>query len=610
MVRVVLKVSVIATLLVWSPSLLWSQNNSAGGVDSTALLDSVLKQASGYYKNKKLDSALMAYNKVLISNPERHLDRKTLLKLHNRLGFIYRAGRMFDKALDHNLKSIQLAEEMGDSAQIMSGKNKVAIIYARTEQFGQALSIFEKVNNYAKRTDNRKLEIATTTNIGGCLVDSGNLEEGIVVTKLALSRAKELYKDDQENGDYRRTVGGLCFNLSDIHRKQGDSLEALRYAKKGLYLRKTRKNPWEIAASYGQLFSWYLRAKDYPRAKLYLDSCENLEGELLKGSTRLFKFKMLYNKGIGNYQKAYAYARLLRKASDSLNKAESDKQLNLLKSDFELSQTAVELRLLKKNAELTGQKLALQNEKLQNRNIQRTILIIAILLSLMIMVLIYKRLKAKSEFAQSLNHKNAEISLLLKELQHRVKNNMQTILGLYETTLSRVPKSFPKEELLNFKNALTSMLLIQKKLFISDNKTLIALSDFIESFTEEYAVVKANDKNVVFNLKLTETMVPSEFGSKLALMLNELISNSYEHAFGEVVNPEISITTSFNGHQLLLEYADNGAPFNMEDELQQSGKMGLKILQSLVGEVKGTMKHNTEQKEYQFSFEMQHDNHS
>lgn len=588
----------------------WSQSSTVKTSDSTILLHGILDQADVYYKSKKLDSALVAYNKVLNLNRGKHLDGKELLSLHNRLGFIYRAGRMHDKALEHNLKSLRVSENLGDSAQIMSAMNKVAIIYAITKQFDQALSIFEKVNDYARRTGNGKLEIATTSNIGGCLVDSGNLDLGIAKTKLALSRATEIYKDDLEHENYRRSVGGLCFNLSDIHKKQGDSLTALRYAKRGLFLRKTRENPWEIAASYGQVFDLYLKAKNYRIAKLYLDSCEDIQRQLLKGGTRILKYKMLYHKGVGDYKKAYSYARLLRKASDSLNKAESDKQLNLHKRDFVLSQTATQLRLLKKNAELSQQKLTLQNEKLQNRNIQRSILIVAIILSVVIIVLIYKRLKAKSEFAQSLNHKNEEISLLLKELQHRVKNNMQTILGLYETTLSRVPKSFPKEELVNFKNALTSLLLIQKKLFISDNKTLIALDDFIESFTEEYAVVKAHDKDVIFDLKLVKTMVASEFGSKLALMLNELISNSYEHAFQDVANPKITIETTMEGNTLLLKYTDNGTAFSLDEGLQQSGKMGLKILQSLVSEVRGTMEHSKERKQYQFSFEIQHDNHT
>lgn len=599
-----------AAVLLWS-SALWSQPANPSLVDSTQLLKAQIDQGIAFQNGAKLDSALVAFNQVLLSNPEKYLDSKTLQKIHHRLGFIYRAARIYDKSLNHYLRLIELVEKEGDSSKIMSARNKVAIIYARTEQFEKGISLFKKVNRFAKRTQDTSLEIATTINLGGCLVDSGNLDQGYEVTKKALSLAKQMYQNDVESTDYRRTVGGLYYNLSDILRKKGDSITALEYAKKGLAFRKTRNNPWEISASYGQVFLMYLRAGNFSMAKMYLDSCEGMQERLLKGSTTLLRHKMAYYKEIGNYERAYHFAERVRKVGDSLNKAESDRQLNLLKGDFEMSQAAQELELLKKNAELSQQKLTLQNEKLQNRNIQRSILIIAIILSIVIIVLIYKRLKAKSEFAQSLNHKNEEISLLLKELQHRVKNNMQTILGLYETTLSRVPKSFPKEELVNFKNALTSLLLIQKKLFISDNKTLIALDDFIESFTEEYAVVKAHDKDVFFDLKLVETMVASEFGSKLALMLNELISNSYEHAFQDVANPKITIETTMEDNTLLLlKYTDNGTAFSLDEGLQQPGKMGLKILQSLVSEVRGTMEHSKEKKQYQFSFEIQHDNHT
>ncbi|HRE98082.1 MAG TPA: sensor histidine kinase [Flavobacteriales bacterium] len=181
-----------------------------------------------------------------------------------------------------------------------------------------------------------------------------------------------------------------------------------------------------------------------------------------------------------------------------------------------------------------------------------------------------------------LSAKNAENVLLLKEVHHRVKNNLQIIISL----LRLQSGGLPKESMERFDDAINrilTMALIHRKLYQSSDLSVIEIEayvrDLVSGLTDKETIKLTVDSEVKnFGLK---TIVP------LGLMLNELLSNSYKHAFKEKESGEIILRIRTHGTDaFLLEYSDSGIWIESE---ASSERFGLNLIETLTEQMEGSI---------------------
>ncbi len=180
------------------------------------------------------------------------------------------------------------------------------------------------------------------------------------------------------------------------------------------------------------------------------------------------------------------------------------------------------------------------------------------------------------------------ISFLMRELNHRVKNHLQLISSLIDMQDANITDGFAKEKLRNLQSKIFTISRVYNFLKYNEGKSELLIDDFLQSIAEE--LVGFSDQQIV--LKQNYIAVPFRVSklTYLGLIINELISNTIKYAFDEhQKNCEISIALTEENDMLQLVYCDNGKGFNPE-LIDAKNHIGLDLIKTLVRGLRGSCK--------------------
>ncbi|MEI7596034.1 MAG: histidine kinase dimerization/phosphoacceptor domain -containing protein [Bacteroidota bacterium] len=189
---------------------------------------------------------------------------------------------------------------------------------------------------------------------------------------------------------------------------------------------------------------------------------------------------------------------------------------------------------------------------------------------------------------KKLNSMLAEKEVLIKEVHHRVKNNLQVVSSLLKLQSARINDEDARMAFKNSQDRVASMALLHEKLYKSKNLAEIGIGEYIEKLSlnliESYDLTgKILTKIIIDDVKIDIDTLLS-----LGLMINELITNSLKYAFLDQENPVISISLSkSNKDHLVFVYSDNGIGFPVGFDLKTNKRMGFEILYSLTSQIDG-----------------------
>ncbi|MFK8046353.1 MAG: sensor histidine kinase [Crocinitomicaceae bacterium] len=185
---------------------------------------------------------------------------------------------------------------------------------------------------------------------------------------------------------------------------------------------------------------------------------------------------------------------------------------------------------------------------------------------------------------------NAEKTVMLKEIHHRVKNNLQVITSLLRLQSKDIDDPEVIKQFSEATNRVIAMSLIHEKIYQTDNLSDIDISAYFETLTKElirsYTVGIPIETNISTNISAItpDHMVP------FALLLNELTSNSLKHGFSNVAVGKIEIHLTEKDNNIKLMYQDNGA-WNVSEK---KFSFGLELIETLTEQLDGTCERQVE----------------
>jgi len=180
-----------------------------------------------------------------------------------------------------------------------------------------------------------------------------------------------------------------------------------------------------------------------------------------------------------------------------------------------------------------------------------------------------------------------EKELLLKELNHRVKNNMQTIVSLIRLQSKKIKDEKIKEMFMTIQNRINAMSHLHDLLYSQDNITYINAYDYFSLVVNE--LKKSYDNDIDINLTI-ETDLKVEQSVYCGLILNEMITNSFKYAFPNNIG-KIDIYLSKIDDRYILKIEDNGIGYN---STTQTSTLGLILINTLsVDQLDGTIEVNS-----------------
>jgi PAS domain S-box-containing protein len=196
------------------------------------------------------------------------------------------------------------------------------------------------------------------------------------------------------------------------------------------------------------------------------------------------------------------------------------------------------------------------------------------------------RKKAENEVKKSLKEKES----LLREIHHRVKNNMQIILSLLSLQMKEIKNQEVQDILLESQNRIMSMAIVHESIYKTDNFTEIDMEYFIKSLYSQIAQ-SYNIKNAItFCFFLEKIYVSLDSSVPLSIILNEIFSNIYKHAFDSFENATVTVKMKKlknNRGRIICE--DNGCGLPKNINTNEPVTMGLSLIKNLTKQINGDL---------------------
>jgi len=196
----------------------------------------------------------------------------------------------------------------------------------------------------------------------------------------------------------------------------------------------------------------------------------------------------------------------------------------------------------------------------------------------------------RKQMEEKLEASLREKEILLKEIHHRVKNNLQFISSLLYLQSVNIKDSQIRDICNDIKNRISMMANIHEHLYQSENFSCINFSKQINSLVNNiYQSYSGNSKKIDFNIKVEDIALELDMAISCSLILNELLTNSFKYAFTDKNEGEISIEFYRKDRKYILVYRDNGKglPRNMDPFKTKS--LGLHIVKLSVKQMDGNM---------------------
>jgi len=522
-----------------------------------------LKSTQGilYHYLGLYDEALQSYLKIFSRFSENELNTFQLNHLYAYLGATYGALKNYEKALVYKRKGLAIAQQERNMDLQVTLLNNITNIYIDTENYLQA-------EEHATTAYHISDSIQDTTSLATASINLGRLY---------------------------------------THTKAYDVAE--RYLKQGQALTRASGDRYTFVSANYFLAQLYVSTRRLHQADTALNHALQVEllvpnGGLSGGSyptirqrVELYQAKAALDSLQKEFEEAYISQHWYIFYQDSLLSEERQKAIAQSEIRFESLQKDNEITLLRAENEL-------QMIKEGQMTQQRAALIVGSVLLFGLLGVTHNRYRLKQRALgtiqtqkQPIEEKNAENELLIREIHHRVKNNLQIILSLLNTQATVLHDPEAVEVITESQNRVRSMALVHEKLYQSNNFTRVPAEPYLQEMAHNIA--QAYRHHVRLQLKVEAVDISMSMAVPLGLILTELLTNAYKYAFEE--GKENCLRVNFrsqglNGHrQYVLQVADNGRGLPPDFDLDKSPSFGLKLVKGLVHQLRGELTIRSEQ---------------
>ncbi len=377
-------------------------------------------------------------------------------------------------------------------------------------------------------------------------------------------------------------------------------ITAIAEYSKGIFSSEIVENSLEIA-------NCYLHLENYEKAVEYLSSDlnSNKTDHILKRNRLLSSY---YEK-TGDFLNSASYLKRNMRIRDSIDTNESELRKQQLA-------TVMGRELADKNDILDAQKQDLEKQRLKMSAQDEKINLVFISLVFTLLGfagLVYAYLKSIknqrliAEQKHIIENSLVEKDSLLKEIHHRVKNNLQMVSSLLSLQTKNTRSKAAIEALEEGKSRVKAMALIHQKLYQNDDLSVIEMQGYIESLINSVqSVYKKGGHNINITIDAEGVELDIDRAIPFGLMLNELVSNSFKYAFPhDEENGKIYIhLRKQNGREGFFEYTDNGVGLPEDTDERANSSMGIRLMNRLANQLQTNLNvdNTTEGVRFWFNF--------
>lgn len=466
------------------------------------------------------------------------------------------------QALEYGHKQLEVAIELKDSLSISNSYTLLCAVYEMQENIPEAISYAKKalaINEQTNNTTNRTIVLG---NIATLLLKSHQPEEALKYCHLSIHYSENVFKSVRS--------AAMAYMLAGESHTQLKNFDSAKF-----YLKKADLYIEDISSSKDRTKLWMLYANafnasgDHDEARAYLHKAIVLakENDLLKLYSESVKNYAEISALSGNYQDAYTYLKKFNTVNDSLTNVNVQSAVADIREKYESD---------KKDEHIAQQKR-------DNKLLTYGIIILLLLMSLILFQYILQRKASKTIQTQS-----DKLTLLMKELHHRVKNNLQIISSLLSLQSFRIKDDAASKAVRDGQQRIEAMSLIHQKLYTRDNITEINIKEYINDLVDNLqSAYGFGQDDITIKMNIDNELMNVDQAIPLSLIINELVTNAFKYAYEDNKDPELVVNLSRKGNNIELLVADNGKGVDIQEWNNKESSFGKELIQTFVKQLNG-----------------------
>ncbi len=533
--------------------------------DSKGFSQAATSVAIAFHYLNKWDSAAWYYEKALKIR-EANKDSLKIASSLNNLGVMFIDRKEYAKATNYLIKTMKLRGVLGDTMGLALTKFNLGLVFKKQGNFEKAISYYLEAKTIFKKLNKQQNYEIVLLNLGSIYNSMGQFDKG-------LAYGSELRKIAEQKSS-KRNLAKSYVNLSNSYQGLGQADSSLYYITQALTFFEEEKDTLNIAQTLLSISQFNFDKGNYLSSIRYSTQLNSLN-KAINNREILVENHLVLARAyahIKEYKKAYLSLQHSYNQKDSLLTTSLNKAITDLTLKYEADKKEKEISSL----QIKNQEAEIAKQRFVN---QRNVFILVALIVILGAIFLYVLLRLKSKSNLIISKSLGEKEVLLKEIHHRVKNNLQVISSLLSLQSRFIEDEHAKAAVNEGQNRVKSMALIHQKLYQHDNLAGVIAIDYVKNLTSELKSSYEIDSNLEIKYAISDLKIDIDTIIPVGLILNELISNAFKHAFPDKNNGELLIGLKEEGNKLIMTVKDNGV--GATKEINNSASFGMQLINSL-----------------------------
>ena len=513
-------------------------------------------------------------------------NRKGMAGSFNNKGAVYTQQGEYALAIEQYLNSIRILEEVNDQEGVGKSYNNIGLVYYLQGNYDQAEDYYSKALEILKPLKNHSVISDIMNNLGIISFEKGEYEESLEYHFKSL--------DGRAGTNNQRGMATSYTNIGDVYAAKEVIDKAMEYQKKALEIQEELGDKKGMLSSIQGLARVQSLSGNSDQALKYMEDVISISSEI--GAKK--ELRDAYNEiseiyiRKGDYKKALSFKNRYAQMKDTLFSEQTQEIATNLETKFENEKKTKEIEILQRENEIQELQLG------RNR-----ILIISFTISLvlaLVSVVLYARTNRDRKKAfnllqkqnESIKKQKEEKEVLLKEIHHRVKNNLQVINSLIRLQCAYTDDQVALDLFDECQNRIISMALIHEKMYESHDLSNVNIQEYIAELSQNLLRSYRLHKNVELDIDVSVKTLTLDTLIPLGLLLNELISNSLKHAFLDDKEDgviTVKLDRDSSSGKFVLEIGDNGIGLPNDFTFNSALTLGIELVVTLSSQLDGTI---------------------
>lgn len=497
------------------------------------------------------------------------------------LSYVFRAMNQQDSAFNYCLAALRIQEKLNDPSELGMNYQDLGVLYMDYGNLDEAGNYFIKATEVLKASGDSTYLGHAYNSLGMLYYQQSQFTEATKYFLIALSI-------NEKTGNVIASTQNMT-NIAAcyVSGKQYIKAKSYYHSALGYYLENDVNS--EITLIYHSLGAIFIEMMQLDSAVYYLNKCIHLSSVTGDKDIQALAYHSLsetYEKK-GDFKNALEAQRIYSEINDSLINQEKMKQIADMQTKYNTEKKDKEISLLNKDNDLKS-----AENRRQQLQLYSSLAILSVAAFFLIIVFYQKKkiTKEKKRSDQLVDDKE----MLIKEIHHRVKNNLEVISSLLELQSESMTDGKAKAAITEGQSRVQSIALIHHKLYRTDEVSAVHFKSFVQDLYKQVSgVFKHPDSEVEFHLEADDSQIGIEAAVPTGLIINELLTNTFKYGLNKdritIISMKLISSDNKNNFNTII-YRDNGKGMPADYDINKSTSLGMKVIQLLTRQLGGVLK--------------------